>query len=239
MKITKLITRSSIALLALCSTSAFAGVAFLGPDYTVHKANVNLTISYGLAGKIEKEKVRTNEFIDLLVLGPVPDGAELAMAVPCDVGDVLVVDPDVIALFVANKDTGLPVLTTDWLILSATSIAVELKDGDPKKLDGVFVVTDFPDEEDELDIDRLTTTGTVKFGKIGSNIADEVIGWDKDTVCAKQLTGKSTTGTLNSLIDPIADLNLMSGKISAGKPKTAFDCDGVNTFGGLCDVVVP
>jgi hypothetical protein len=101
MKITKLITRSSIALLALCSTSAFAGVAFLGPDYTVHKANVNLTISYGLAGKIEKEKVRTNEFIDLLVLGPVPDGAELAMAVPCDVGDVLVVDPDVIALFVA------------------------------------------------------------------------------------------------------------------------------------------
>lgn len=241
MKLTKMITRSSIALLALCSTSAFAGVAFLGPDYTVHKAKVNLKVTYSINpfDKIEKENVKTNEMIDILTTGPVNDDAELAMAVPCDDGDILVVDPDVVALFVANKNTGLPVINTDWMILNATSLAVEIKDGDPKKIDAVFALLNPPFlfGDGEFNFDRLTASGTTKFGKIGNNVADMAVGWDKDTVCAKEFNGKSTTGTIASLVDPIADLNLMSGKISAGKAKAAFDCDGILDFGGLC--VVP
>ena len=111
MNITKMLTRSSVALLAAFSASAFAG-APLVPDYTVHSASVKLDITAGIAGDIEKDSVGTNNMIDILGGNSDNNDHELALAVPCDV-DVL--DVEATFLFVYNKATEFPVVTTDFV----------------------------------------------------------------------------------------------------------------------------
>jgi hypothetical protein len=254
MKITKLITRSSIALLALCSTSAFAGIWGVGPvvdlvpDYTLHKATVNFKVTYGLAGKIEKETLKNKDMIDLLGGDADVDGQVLALAIPCDVNDSLIdfpgvpghiINPDVIALMVIDKNYEIRVPLTEVLILDLTSGALELKNADPKKLDLVAQIFGDP-LDDGFTLDTLSTSGTIKFGKLGSKIADMGVLWDKDEICPKTMSGKSTTGTIGSVVDPIADINLMSGKISGGGAKVGVDCDPLAILdpdlGGLCSI---
>jgi hypothetical protein len=243
MKLTKMITRSSIALLALCSTSAFAGAHVdIGPDFTLHKATVNMKLTYSKLGdKIQKETVKTKDVIDLLGGDSDNKGQVLALAVPCDIDDPDIIDPDVFALMVVDKNYEAWVPTTDVIILPWETIAIEFKDGDPKKAD-IVAETFGPDVSIKYDVVHLIMSGTTKFGKIGKNVAEDNPLWDKDDVCAKTIKSKSVTGHFEQIADPFDDINVMSGKIEGGKAKAGLECDSLVDqigFKGLCVPFIP
>jgi hypothetical protein len=245
MNITKLITRSSIALLALFSASAFAGAPpFAGPDFTIHKATVKFKLSTGIAGDIEKETLKNKDMIELLGGDSDDKDQELALVVACDDDDPIIIDSDVVALMVVDKDTGFRVHGTGILPIDLVSGALKLKNGDPKKLDTVGLVSDIEiividGDLKDINIALLTVTGTVKFGKIGKKIADENVAWDKDEICVSKLDGKSAAGFIDEIEEPFSEINVMDGKVSAGKAKAGRDCAddvGDTSFGGLCIV---
>jgi hypothetical protein len=219
MNVTKLITRSSAALLMAVSVLALAEDP-IAPDYTLHKATVNLTLTTSVGGIIEKETLKTKDAIDLLDGDSDNKNHELTLVVPCGIVGV-VEDVDAVALTVFNKDTGEPVVGADFLILDILTAAFELKDGDLRKADLVAEVDALPFVLGDLTIEALLVSGTAKFDKLGKKVTKDE-PWSEDARCAKKFNGKSAVGFLET-IEGGDDINLMSGKVRGGKVKAGWD----------------
>ena len=200
MNITKLITRSSIALLAVAfSASTLAGGPG-APDMVVGKASATLKSSEQSGDDIDKVKEKSkniqNFIMDRAADAKPPKEEELAWVAPCVPG----VDDD-IEITVFDKDTEENIGIFP-LFLTIENLVVQLdKNNDPKKAD-VLVVGE-----------GLNVTGTVKFKKIGKKVANDI--FDPDAICVGGFSSKSVNGENAGVV--------MSGNVSGGSAKLAYD----------------
>lgn len=201
MKITKLITRSSIALLAVAfSASALAGGPF-APDMVAGKASGSLKVSEQALDGIDKVKIKSkqlqNTIMDRAPDAKPPKEEQLAWVADCTPGE-----GDDIEVTVIDKDTDENIGVSP-LFFTIDALVVQLDNNDDLKKADIFATGG-----------DLNVTGTVKFGKIGNKVADDT--WDKDAICVSGFSSKAVNGTSDG--DVVTD-----GKFSGGKAELAFD----------------
>ena len=210
-RVIKWITRTSIAMLAAVSVSAFAAAPG-APDFLMHKATVKFKVSRDAGGNIANETIKTKEVINIL-MHRAPDAKnekneKLGLVTGCDR------DVDAAALVV--YDTKLEIIKplSDEIVIFVQSEVFETKDGQLQKVD---LLGEINDDDAFIDI-----TGQIKYGKIGKKAADDT--WDKDANCPRKFSSKSINGL--ALVGGelfIGGDVIMSGKLKAGKPQFAAD----------------
>jgi len=209
--ITQWINRIAVAILATAPVAVFAAAPD-APEFLMHKANAKFKVSSQGAGEIDKDTIKTQNIINLIMdrdldAKSVKD-EQLGLVTACAAAE----EVEASALVVYNKKTD------EVLSLPARAIIFDMeagiiefdKHGDPKKGELLASI------EDESVVDGfLTMSGSTNYGKIGKKVADGT--WNQDAICIKKFKSKSITGA--SFIGSV----VMSGKISASKAQFAGD----------------
>jgi hypothetical protein len=230
---------SRVSAVALVAVSVSVSAGALAPDFLVHKASVNLKTSVQSTDGIEKETIKTKQVINYL-MGRYADldgknekNEKLGLITGCS---TVGLDTERLALAVYDSKEKHIKPLSDVLVFDIAEGKFERKNGELKKADIISFLEGFIDrgigddiDPIDLDIDFLSQTAQVKYGKIGNKVVkSQPIGntWSKDTICAQNLKTKAITGfgdEFEGLEFFLRDRIVMSGKINAQRPQFGFN----------------
>jgi uncharacterized repeat protein (TIGR01451 family) len=220
---------SRVSAIALVATSVSVSAGILAPDYTVHKASVNLkTVSQSSDG-INRDTVKTKQVINYLMPGRVDldqkneKDESLGLVMGCDVED-LDEQGSEFYLQVYDKKTKLMNPLSDRIFFNVVDGKIEInRSGQRSKADIIAFLEDI----DVNVVDFMSLTANTKYGKIGSKVVkSQLVGntWDKNAICGKAFKTKSITGVGTGRdIGPLFGDIVMSGKINAGNAQFGFN----------------